>query len=418
MRSAGRHTPATSETHVSGKGSRLKILLISTLYTPNLIGGMERAVQLLAENLAREGHQVVVASTAPERGVRTATVNGVKGYYVGLKNLYWPFGEKENYRALKPLVHALDTYNPWMVREVARILDEERPDLVHTNGLGGFSVLAWKLVEQRRLPLVHTLHDHYLLCPRTTMFRKGRSCDKQCAECRLYSLPRRRLSQRVDAVVGVSRYILERHLELGYFAATPERRVIPNAYQVRPTNLSVKRRSPLVRFGYLGMLHPVKGIEGLLEAVVQLQGSWSLSVAGRGRTAYERDLHTRYKRPGVKFMGHVDPESFFPEIDVLVLPSLVRESFGRVIIESYAHGVPVIGTTRGGILELVEEGRTGFLFDPDRAGDLAARMQRYIDNPTMINDMRPVCLEKANDFLPENITEQYLETYRRALANT
>jgi glycosyltransferase involved in cell wall biosynthesis len=397
----------------------LKILFINTLYTPNLIGGIERAVQLLAESLAREGHQIVVASTAPERGVRTATVNGVKVYYVSLKNFYWPFGEKENHRALKPLAHALDTCNHWMVREVARILDEERPDLVHTNGLGGFSVLAWRRVEQRRLPLVHTLHDHYLLCPRSTMFRKGRSCDKQCAECRLYSLPRRRLSQRVDAVVGVSRYILERHLELGYFTATPEKRVIPNAYQAGPASLPAKRRSPPVRFGYLGMLHPVKGIERLLEAVAQLQeGTWSLSVAGRGRTAYECDLRTRYKTLGVEFLGHVDPETFFPEIDVLVIPSLVRESFGRVVIESYAHGVPVIGSTRGGILELVEEGRTGFLCDPDRAGDLAARLQRYIDRPTMINAMRPICLEKANGFLPETIVEQYLDTYRRALVNT
>ena len=397
----------------------MKNLFINTLYTPNLIGGIERAVQLLVESLAKEGHKIVVVSTAPERGVRTATLNGVKVYYVGLKNFYWPFDERENYQALKPLAHVLDTYNPWMVREVTRILDEERPDLVHTNGLGGFSVLAWRRVEQRRLPLVHTLHDHYLLCPRSTMFRKGRNCDKQCAECRLYSLPRRRLSQRVDAVVGVSRYILERHLELGYFTATPEKRVIPNAYRAEPASLSAERQSPPVRFGYLGMLHPVKGIEKLLEAVGRLQeGAWSLSVAGRGRTAYERDLRARYKTLGVEFLGHVDPENFFPEIDVLVIPSLVRESFGRVIIESYAHGVPVIGANRGGISELVEEGRTGFLFDPDHAGDLAARLQRYIDRPTMINDMRPICLEKANGFLPENIVERYLETYRRVLIKT
>ena len=354
----------------------------------------------------------MVVSAAPERGVRTATVNGVKVYYVGLKNFYWPFGERENYRALKPLAHALDTYNPWMVRKVARILDEERPDLVHTNGLGGFSVLVWKPVKQRHLALVHTLHDHYLLCPRSTMFHKGRNCDKQCAECRAYSLPRRRPSDQVDAVVGVSRYILERHLELGYFTATPEKKVIPNAYRAEPARLLTERRTLQVRFGYLGLLHPVKGIERLLEAVAQLQGgAWSLSLAGQGRTGYERDLRTRYKTLGVEFLGHVDPENFFPEIDVLVVPSLVRESFGRVVIESYAHGVPVIGSSRGGILELVEEGRTGFLFDPERPGDLKSKMQRCIDDPAMIHDMRLACLKKAEDFLPEDMVGKYLEVY-------
>jgi glycosyltransferase involved in cell wall biosynthesis len=397
----------------------LKILFVNTLYTPNVMGGTDRAVQVLAEGLTKAGHRVVVVSTSPERGVRTGMVNGVKVYYVGLKNLYWPFGERDNHRVLKPLGHALDTYNPWMVREVVRILDQERPDLVHTNGLGGFSVLTWKPVKQRHLPLVHTLHDHYLLCPRTTMFHKGSNCDRQCVECRAYSLPKRRPSDQVDAVVGVSRYILDRHLELGYFTTTPEKRVIHNAYRARSASVSAERPSPQVRFGYLGVLHPVKGIERLLEAVAQLpEGAWRLSVAGRGRTVYERNLRIKYKTPGVEFLGYVDPETFFSEIDVLVIPSLVRESFGRVVIESYAHGVPVIAARRGGILELVEEGRTGFLFDPDRSGDLAARMQRYIDNPTMINDLRPICLDKAKGFLPEDIVEQYLETYRNALVNT
>ena len=397
----------------------MKILFINTLYTPHLIGGTERAVQLLAEGLVKEGHQVVVAATAPERGIRTGTVNGVKVYYVGLRNLYWPFGERENHRALKPLSHALDTRNPWMAREVARILDEERPDLVHTNGLGGFSVLAWKRVEQRRLPLVHTLHDHYLLCPRSTMFRKGRSCDKQCAECRLYSLPRKRPSDRVAAVVGVSRYILERHLELGYFAVTPEKRVIPNAYWAEPASLWTEKHLPPVRFGYLGMLHPVKGIERLLEAVTKLRrGAWNLSIAGRGRVAYEHYLRSKYRMPGVNFLGHADPRSFLPKLDVLVVPSLVRESFGRVVIEAYAHGVPVIGASRGGISELVEEGRTGYLFDPERLGDLKCSMQRCIDDLALLSGMRTACLKKAEDFLPEDIVGKYLEVYEETVQNS
>lgn len=397
----------------------MKILFINTLYTPNLIGGTERAVQLLAEGLVKEGHRVAVASTSPETGVQSATVNGVKAYYVGLKNLYWPYGDRENYRALKPLSHALDTRNPWMAREVARILDEERPDLVHTNGLGGFSVLAWKRVEQRRVPLVHTLHDHYLLCPRGTMLRKERTCDKQCAECRLYSLPRRRLSGRVDTVVGVSRYILKRHLEFGYFTATPKKRVIPNAYRAEPASLWAEKHLPPVRFGYLGMLHPIKGIERLLEAVAQLRrGAWSLSIAGRGRVAYERYLQSKYRMPGVNFLGHADPQGFLPKLDVLVVPSLVRESFGRVVIEAYAHGVPVIGASRGGIRELVEEGRTGFLFDPEHLGDLRNSMQRCIEDPALLRGMRVACLEKAGDFLPENIVGEYLEVYEETVRNS
>jgi glycosyltransferase involved in cell wall biosynthesis len=401
------------------EAARLKVLLVNTLYTPNQVGGAERFVQILAESLVRAGHQATVISTSPQKGVRTGWISGVKIHYVGLKNFYWPFGDSsqgENPSALKPLSHALDTYNPWMAREAARVLDVEKPDLVHTNNVGGFSVSAWHPVKRRRLPLVHTLHDHYLLCPRTTMFRRGKNCRVQCTECIPYALPRRRLSKQVDAVVGVSRFMMERHLDFGYFTATPVRQVIPNPYATKLTIPQPKVPSLPVRFGYLGRLHVNKGIEVLLEAAGQLRGgTWKLRLAGKGIAAYENRLRTRYESPAVEFLGYVNPEDFFREIDVLVVPSQLRESFGRGVIEAYAHGIPVIGCDRGGVAELIEEGQTGFLFDPDHPDDLRTKMRIVIEDPVMIKEMRSACLRKAKDFVPRSVVEQYLEVYADVL---
>lgn len=396
----------------------MKILLINSLYFPNLVGGAERFVQTLSESLVQAGHQVVVICTTPEKGLRTDWVSGVKVYYVGLKNLYWPFGDEENHRALKPLAHALETYNPWMAREATRILDAERPDIVHTNNLSGFSVSAWSGTKQRSLPLVHTLHDHYLLCPQGNMFRNGENCETRCVACFPYALPRGRSSNLVDAVVGVSRFILKRHLEFSYFAATPEKRVIPNSYEAQPHAAPSGERTPHIRFGYLNHLNANKGIELLLRNATRLpEGAWALNIAGKGFAAYDSRLRARHETPDVKFMGYVRPGDFFPEIDVLVAPSVLRESFGRTVIEAYAHGVPVIGSDRGGIPELIEEGSTGLLFDPDRPGDLAAKMRRFIENPAMIETMRPECLRKARGFLPENVVDEYLGLYADAIDN-
>lgn len=397
----------------------MKILLINTLYTPNQVGGAETFVRTLAEELVAEGHEATVVSTAPQKGIRTSWISGVKVYYVGLKNIYWPFGDKsrgENHPLLKPISHALDTYNPWMAAEVANILDVEKPDLVHTNNVGGFSVSIWHLVERRRLPLVHTLHDHYLLCPRGTMFRRGKNCTTQCVECIPFALPRRRFSAgRLDAVLGVSSFILRRHLELGYFKDAPVAKVIPNPYE---TKLKVSRpRTPSlpIRFGFLGQLHVPKGVEVLLEAANRLQGgTWSLKLAGKGVPAYEAYLRAKYESPTVEFLGYVDPETFFQEIDVLVVPSLLRESFGRGVIEAYAHGIPVLGCNRGGVAALIEEGRTGFLFDPDRRADLSTQMQRFTRNPAVAGEMRLACLQKAKDFTPRSVVEHYVEVYADA----
>jgi glycosyltransferase involved in cell wall biosynthesis len=91
----------------------LKILYISTLYTPNLIGGAERVVQSIAEDMAAAGHETVVLSATPQKST-VSWLNGVKVYYINLKNVYWPYGEKQNAAAAKALWHAFDTYNPWM----------------------------------------------------------------------------------------------------------------------------------------------------------------------------------------------------------------------------------------------------------------------------------------------------------------
>lgn len=394
----------------------MKILFFNSLYTPNLVGGAERSVQALTESVAKAGHQVVVVSTAPRKGVQTDRVNGVRVYYIGLKNLYWPYQGTSHSTVTKLLWHALDTYNPWMGREVSRVLDAERPNLVHTNNLSGFSTLIWQQVKQRGLPLVHTLRDYYLLCPRSSMFRNGENCKRVCTKCRPYALVRRRLTNHVDTVVGVSRFVLERHLETGYFATTPKRRVIYTGYRAGSLSSPSRDRSLPVRFGYLGRLVADKGIETLLESITQLpEGTWSLNIGGRGPAKYERYLRTKYEIPAIQFSGYIRPEVFFPKIDVLVVPSLWHEPFARTPIEAYGHGVPVIGSNRGGTPEFIEEGLTGFLFDPSSPEDLTAKMRRFINGPGMITNMQLACLRKAESILPQRTTEQYLEAYADSL---
>jgi glycosyltransferase involved in cell wall biosynthesis len=394
----------------------LKILYISTLYTPNLVGGAERVVQSLAENMAAAGHEAIVLSATPHKNT-VNWVNGVKIHYIHLKNIYWPYGEKVNAAPAKALWHAFDTYNPWMTREVVRILRLERPDLVHTHLIAGFSCLTWRAAKRLGMPLVHTLHDYYLLCPRSTMFRDGRNCGTQCVQCQLYTRPRRKPTNLVDAVVGVSSAILRRHLEFGYFDATPHKPVIYNPYPLASSTLRSDAPSVPIQFGFLGRLDPTKGLEVLLEAVRRLpQGSWRLKVGGRGPAGYESHLRAKYKIPEVDFVGYVDPDSFLPEIDVLVVPSVWQEPAGRVIIEAYAHGIAVVGARIGGIPELVEEGRTGSLFTPGNSDDLARQMRKFTDHPTIIDGMRLGCLERAELLSPESIAEQYLTVYAEASA--
>jgi len=390
----------------------MKLVIINTLYAPTAIGGAERSVQVLAETLVYLKHNVTVICTRAEKGAKQAWVNGVKVYYLGLKNSYWPHDQNAVSAPTKLFWHLRDSYNPAMGREVGRILDLEQPDLVHTNNLSGFSVSVWREVKRRNLPLVHSLRDYYLLCPKATMYKRG-NCQGQCPDCKLLSLPKAAQTTLIDSVVGISDFILKRHLDFGYFVSALQN-VVPNAYQVM--TLAVHLPSDKVRFGFLGRLAPVKGLDLLLKACKALnqQGSFELLVGGVGDEHYLAYLRRRYPLANCTYLGHVDPAQFFASIDVLVVPSLWHEPMGRIVIEAFAHGVPVIGTNRGGIPRLIDK-ETGFIFDPNEQQTLQGILEHFLQNPRLASRMQKACLTKARSFLPLPTTKAYLEVYQSLL---
>ena len=119
----------------------MKVVLLNTLYYPQVVGGAERVVQLLAEALVGAGHQAVVVALDggdASRGVE----GGVDVLRLPLRNVYWPFhGATDRHSvgaASKAVWHVFDSYNPLMAHTVGRLLDAEKPDVVHSHNLVGF----------------------------------------------------------------------------------------------------------------------------------------------------------------------------------------------------------------------------------------------------------------------------------------
>ena len=139
------------------------------MYPPEIVGGAEVSVALLAEALAQRGHQVVVVCLHRERGFVVGERDGVRVYRVLIDNFYWPFENNRRRSVLRKLAwHLRDTWNQKAAHRFADILDEENPDVVHTNNLSGFSVSVWREARQRGIRIVHTLRDYSLLCKRST----------------------------------------------------------------------------------------------------------------------------------------------------------------------------------------------------------------------------------------------------------
>lgn len=393
----------------------MKIAFIHHWYEPYEFGGGERDVRLLAEALTEKGHEVTVYTTSPGNRVKKDVLNGVEVHYIPPKNIYWDCPTIDRNVFAKSLWHFFDAWNPLMVQRLKREMVTKSFDIAHTFGITGFSCCAWQMLKKMGLPIVQTLFSYFLMCPRATMYLDGANCKEPCVAARIQSFPAKYLSKHVSAVVGISHFVSDRYREQGYF---------PNALRKtiydprRLPNAKKKTKTDKFRVGFLGRLHPTKGVERLLEAGTSLSSlDLHMYIGGEGRPKYERFLKQKWCCENIDFLGYVNPSGFFEKIDVLVVPSLWHEPSGGVIIEAYGHGVPVIVSNRGGMPEIVEQGRTGYVFNIDRQDDLRRLLKRLVTNPNQLFEMQDACFLKANQFLPEKIAQQYEAVYEESMGN-
>jgi glycosyltransferase involved in cell wall biosynthesis len=395
--------------------NRMRTLIVNTLYRPHRVGGAERSVEILAETLAARGVEVHVLTTAPKPCQREYA--NVMVHYWKTPNLWWSFDSHSRPKVLKPIWHLLDSSNPLIDSRFLALLSDLKPDLVHTNNLSGFSPRVWKLARSAGLPVVHTTRDMYLLCVKSSMFRRGRACERSCTACKVFSELKRSYEKHVDAAVGISNFILKRHLDAGYFTEARLTRRIFNPVH-KPSG--ARRESSTedgIRVGFVGSISPHKGIELLLKAMGKDQSrSLSLKVFGRAnQTDYIGKLTKRYRSARVSFEGFEPPDRIYPEIDLLVVPSLWHEPFGRVVIEANSFGVPAIVSNRGGLPEIVTEGENGAVFDPDRPGDLYRAIDTLVKSGRLPDSVRDRSRASAARYSADLIADQYLDLYTKVL---
>lgn len=332
--------------------------------------------------LREAGHQCALLATSTSHGLAREEREGITVWRAGLKNLYYPTPATKGDRPVvsRALWHLQDSYNPWMQRAVRRVVMSERPDVACVHNICGWSAAIWGTLHRLHVPAVQVLHDYYGICPKSTMYRRGENCSKQCRDCALLRLPHRRLSRRVSAVVGVSQFVLKQHLSLGYFDTVKLRRVIHNVLplsKVPPPHMPLKPEHLGVRFGFIGRLSPVKGVDRLIRAFSRLGATYAeLWVAGDGGSGYARELQSLAEGARVRFLGRVAATDFYKEVDVVLVPSAWNDPLPTVVIEAFASGRPVIATRRGGIPELIEDGENGLLVNPDDPDELYNAMRR------------------------------------------
>ncbi len=392
----------------------MRLTFLNTLYPPYGAAGAETTLRLLAAQMMGRGHECNVVTLTPGRQAESREVDGIPVHYIPLANVFWPHGASKT-MPWRVMFQTIEAYNPVMKRRLAQLLRRLSPDVVNFHNLQGFSASAWSAAQGLRIPIVQTLHDYYTACPRSAMWRPAQgNCASLCSECRAFSRPRRAMSGTPDIVTCVSHRVFDRLTEAGAFArAVAGRQPIRiirgnNAADALPDIAPPVPGTPL-RLGFMGRLDPSKGLENLIDAVRRLPGgAVSLRIAGTGKPDYTQALQARAAgAAAIGFVGHVSPPEFFPSLDLLVIPSIWEDPFPRVFHEALAYGVPSLATPLGGLSEVIEHGRNGFLIAGVDGQALYASLSELVGTPWDHAKVFAECRKAAANFAPSRISAEY-----------
>ncbi len=406
----------------------MRVLLANSVFWPRMVGGAEAVVLTLARALSARGVEVDVLATIGRAGPgapASRRVEGVAGEVIeapdaGLYGLLDAVGGDRPPLPRRLVHHALGAASARWERLARATLRRRRPDLLHTHNLAGLTPSLWRAAAAEGVPVVHTLHDYHLLCARTTLLRsRGTLCERPPLPCRALLRAKLAPSRLVAAVTAPSRFVLDRHLAWGAFPRAWAE-VVPNAPE--PPADPPPARGGAAGGLFLGQLQVHKGVRELLAALARVLAEpeparFSFDLAGDGPLAAEVAAAAARLGPRCRFLGRVQGaarEEAFARAAFVVLPSRWHDVAPLVILESAARGLPVIGARRGGIPELVRDGVTGQVVEPEPAA-LAAAIRRYAGDPALARRHGEAAAAWAASFTRARQVEGYLAVYGRVL---
>ncbi len=406
----------------------MKIVHVVSGYLPQDSGGTQLHLRDLCAAQRTQGHDVSIFSRLGGDEFGEFEISSTEWESVPVTRITNNFLDVDD---LELLFH-----HPRIDAVFADYLDIQKPDIVHVHHLTCLSTTLIDVAKDRGLPVVMTLHDYWMICPRGQRVHPEDLgiCEtldrKRCLSCLQslwpHLLPQwkpgslfqrflgknpsaeklaqweiliRRVLDRCDLTISPSRFHRDRFVDWGLDAS---RAVTIEHGLPREEHLALPRgRKPIQRIGFIGTVIPSKGIHTLVDAFSRLgRKDLSLEIYGEippfhGEDSYRARLDALVK-PGmaVHFHGryeHRDLREILAGLDIVVVPSLWWESFCLTAREAALSGACVIGCRLGGVGEAVQDG-LALGFDAGDASDLHQKLLSLIEDA----DLREAYSQKAD----------------------
>ncbi|MCK5580548.1 MAG: lipopolysaccharide heptosyltransferase II [Candidatus Omnitrophica bacterium] len=350
------------------------------------VGGVETGTVDFAKYLIEHGHCAIVVSNG---GALAGSLEKTGATHYSL-----PVHKKSLWTIVKS------------VKALRKIILEEKVDIVHARSrVPGW--IAYFACRHTQAEFITTCHGYY--------------------ENRLFS-----------RVMGWGKFVIVpsdvigRHMVEKYKVSSEHIRPIPRSVDLSKFKIphkSSKGQSSDYVISMVGRITPLKGHTYFLKAMAKVVRSmpyakiWIIGDAPRKKETYKQELQVLVRHLGlsdhVEFLGNrQDIPQLLSKTDVLVMSSVTPESFGRVILEAQAAGVPVVATQVGGVVEIIDHEETGLLVLPKDTDQMAQAVSRLFNDRKLVQQLTVAAKEKLQSkFLLEHMASRTIEVYQEALSS-
>ena len=350
----------------------MRLLLVHNRYRSAEPSGENHVVETEAGELALRGHDVRVWGPSSDE---------IAGY-----------GTLE-----KAMLPGRVVWSASAARAFAHALDDHRPDVVHLhNTFPLISASILRVLRERDVPAVATIHNYRLICPGGTLFREGRICHECLTSTQLHgvrhgcyresplatapiaiaNVTQARAWRRLDALLTLSAAQRELFITAGF---DPDRVIVkPNFVPELPGSADLG--PPGDGFVYAGRLADTKGVRVVIEAWDRMAAHGfhpRLTIVGNGPLEAEV-ARSAERHPRVHFLGRLTRSECFEQLRrcrAVLVPSIWEETFGLVVAEAMMYGRPAVASRLGSFPDLIRDGHDGLLVPAGDAGALAGAVE-------------------------------------------
>jgi len=402
----------------------VRVLLVHKFH--QLTGGAEVFYFDVARILKKNGHAVSFFTTDSSENIHTDD----KVYTVPAPNYV-------NNSLIEKLKNSRDIfYSKNKKHAFSRAIQEFQPDIIHVFAIHvQLTPSILEAAKELSVPVLMSCNDYKHICPNYKIYNGSALCEK-CKGHKFYNAVLQKCckgSMMFSIASAIEAYIheyyhvyddlVDRYLFASQFMLNKTKEFWENKnvnYGVLRNPFDISCYSPVYKGGYalyFGRIINEKGVHKIIEASKLINVPIKIVGDGPDLVMLQKEA-IKYKLDHVEFLGSIwgDPlDKILYDARFVIVPSLWHENFPYVIFQAFAAGKPVIGSTRGGIPELIGQDR-GVLFDPNNVKELAAGLTRLWTDVEMCQHMG----KKAREYVVEEFSdaafyESLIENYQEVL---